>query len=45
MEEGTLFDFVRKNKTLTYAAAKTLIKELVSCVHVNYFKYYSTFFL
>ena len=37
MGNGTLLDLVmRKNKLLTYAEAKPLIKELASCVNVGY---------
>jgi hypothetical protein len=36
MSHGTLFDLVEKNKVPTYVKAKTLVKELASCVQVNY---------
>jgi len=37
MRNGTLLDLVvQKNKALTYAEAKPLIKELASCVNVSY---------
>ena len=37
MENGTLLDLVvKENKALTYVKAKTLVKELASCVQVSY---------
>ncbi len=37
MENGTLLGLVvKENKALTYVKAKTLVKELASCVQVSY---------
>ena len=36
MRHGTLFDLVEKDKVLAYVEAKTLVKELASCVQVSY---------